>query len=57
MSYAPIAIHAIITLLAFVGLAVKLEHRLTEIETDIKWIKQRLDKHCKSDVTCNQTEP
>ena len=57
MNYLPLIAHVIVTLLAVGALAVKLEHRLTEIETDIKWIKQRLDKHCKSDVTCNQTEP
>lgn len=34
--------HGIVTIFALVGLAMRLEHRLTKIETDVSWIKQRV---------------
>ena len=34
--------HGIVTLIALFGLAVRLENRLTKIETDVSWIKQRV---------------
>jgi len=33
-----LVIHGIVTLLALVGVAVRLEHRITKIETDVKWL-------------------
>lgn len=36
--------HAAITLIAVVGLCLRLEHRLTKIETDLTWLKQ--NQHC-----------
>lgn len=44
MTYLPIILHIIVTVLAVGALAVKVEHRLTQIETDIGWIKEKLDK-------------
>lgn len=36
-----IASHIGITLIAVVGLALRIEHRLTKIETDVSWLKDR----------------
>lgn len=33
--------HACITLVALIGLALRIEHRLTKIETDVSWLKAR----------------
>ena len=33
--------HVAITLVAVVGLALRIEHRLTKIETDVSWLKDR----------------
>lgn len=30
--------HVAVTLVAVVGLALRLEHRITKIETDVKWL-------------------
>ena len=35
--------HLLITLLAVFGVAVRNEHRLTKIETDVKWLKVKFD--------------
>lgn len=46
--------HAVITLIAVVALALRLEHRLTKIETDVTWLKTRLNpglKGAKKNVT------
>jgi len=37
---AQIAGHIFITLIALFGFAVRIEHRLTKIETDVTWLKQ-----------------
>lgn len=34
--------HGFVTIIALVGLAIRLEHRLTKIEIDVSWIKQRV---------------
>jgi len=36
---AQIAGHIVITLVALFSLAVRIEHRLTKIETDVAWLK------------------
>lgn len=38
-----IVIHVVITIAAVVGVAVKIEHRLTDIEADIRWLKRNLN--------------
>ena len=35
--------HLLITLIAVFGVAIRNEHRLTKIETDVSWLKVRLD--------------
>lgn len=35
-----VAGHVAITLVAVVSLALRIEHRLTKIETDVKWLKE-----------------
>lgn len=37
-----IAAHVAITLIAVVTLALRIEHRITKIETDVSWIKQKV---------------
>ena len=39
MELLQIAGHVCITIIAVVGLALRIEHRLTKIETDISWLK------------------
>lgn len=41
--------HICITIVAVVGLALRLEHRLTKIETDVSWLKKNIDIFCKGD--------
>lgn len=33
-----VATHAVITIIAVAGLALRIEHRLTKIETDVVWL-------------------
>lgn len=40
MEYWQVISHVGITVIAMVGLAFRIEHRLTKIETDVNWIKQ-----------------
>jgi len=42
--------HIIITVLAVTALTVKLEHRLTKIETDVEWIKQKINTNLNGDL-------
>lgn len=44
MEYWQVASHVVITIIAVVGLALRQEHRLTKIETDVTWIKATLGK-------------
>jgi len=46
MEAIPVIVHAFITILAVIGLAIRIEHRLTIIETDMKWIKQNVNNQC-----------
>jgi len=39
-----IAVQMIITVLAVTALAIRIEHRLTKIETDLRWVKETVDK-------------
>lgn len=32
--------HGFVTIIALVSLAIRLEHRLTKIETDLSWLKE-----------------
>lgn len=50
---AEIFCHALITVVAVVSLVLRLEHRLTKIETDIVWMKQRIDR---LNSACDETE-
>lgn len=45
-----IAGHVLITLTAVIAIAIRIEHRLTIIETDMKWVKNTLDKTIKGDL-------
>ena len=38
-----IASHVVITIVAVVGLALRIEHRLTKIEMDVTWLKGRMN--------------
>ncbi len=38
--------HVCITLTAVVALALRLEHRLTKIETDVTWLKRNITPLC-----------
>lgn len=42
-----IAGHVLITLTAVIALAIRIEHRLTIIETDMKWLKRNTVTECK----------
>lgn len=54
-----IGAHILVTLVAVVGVAVRMEHRLTKIETDVSWLKanqkcgekgdQKSEDHCEVD--------
>lgn len=44
-----LASHAAITLIAVVTLALRIEHRITKVETDVTWIKLNINKHCNGD--------
>jgi len=47
--------HVAITLVAVVGMALRIEHRLTKIETDIGWLKA--NQRCKEKGDCkNETD-
>ena len=46
-----IASHVAITLIAVVGLALRIEHRLTKIETDVTWLKGRMNPGPKGEET------
>lgn len=39
MEFLQIAGHIVITVIAVAALALRIEHRLTKIETDISWLK------------------
>ena len=56
MNYIASISHIIVTVVAVGALAVKVEHRLTKIETEITWIKQRLDKLCNPGIDTQETE-
>lgn len=38
--------HGIVTIFALVGFAMRLEHRLTKIETDLSWLKENNSRGC-----------
>lgn len=38
--------HVIITIIAVVGLALRIEHRLTKIETDVSWLIKNNSSGC-----------
>jgi len=42
--------HVVITVVAVVGLALRIEHRLTRIETDVTWLKKNINNMCKGDI-------
>ena len=41
--------HAVITVTAVVTLWIRIEHRLTVIETDMKWLKRNALTECNGD--------
>lgn len=43
MQWIYLACHGTVTLIALVGLAIRLEHRLTKIETNVEWLKAKSD--------------
>lgn len=47
MSWVQIISHVCITVLALVALALRTEHRLTRIETDVTWLKRKMGFNCK----------
>lgn len=46
MQWIYIVCHGVVTLTALFGFAIRLEHRLTKIETDVKWIAQSAMAGC-----------
>ena len=44
-----IVFHIVITVAAMVGLAIKIEHRLTDLEADIRWLKRNLNNRTKKE--------
>jgi len=38
-----IACHGVVTITGLFGVWIKLEHRLTKIETDMSWLKKRMN--------------
>lgn len=42
--------HVVITLIAVVALALRIEHRLTKIETDVTWLKHNANAFCKGEL-------
>jgi hypothetical protein len=49
MFYIQIVSHVAITLVAVVSLALRIEHRLTKIETDVTWLKKNVNNNCNGD--------
>lgn len=49
MALIQIISHVCITLTAVVALALRLEHRLTKIETDVTWLKKNATAFCKGE--------
>lgn len=43
-----IAAHGTVTIMGLFGFWIKLEHRLTKIETDMSWLKDKYDQ-CEND--------
>lgn len=41
-----IACHGTVTIISLFGFWIKLEHRLTKIETDMSWLKQNANAGC-----------
>jgi len=41
-----LASHVAITIVAVVGLALRIEHRLTKIETDVTWLTRNIERQC-----------
>lgn len=46
MEMIQLASHVCITLAAVVAVAIRLEHRLTRIETDVSWLKKNITPLC-----------
>lgn len=38
-----IGLHTMVTLLALFAIGLRLEHRLTKIETDVSWLKDKMN--------------
>lgn len=60
MTWIQIISNLCVTVIAVVALALRLEHRLTRIETDVAWLKRRMGFNCKgdSDNECdNKVDP
>jgi len=45
-----IVTHICVTLVALGAVALRVEHRLTKIETDVTWLKETLEKNCTGDL-------
>jgi len=41
-----VAGQAILTIIVVVGFMMKIEHRLSKIETDVEWIKRNIELGC-----------
>jgi len=48
--------HAAITVVALVGLAMRVEHRLTKIETDVAWLKKNARAFCQGEFESETKE-
>lgn len=46
MEWIQLGTHAFITILAVAGLALRIEHRLTKIETDVSWLIKNNSSGC-----------
>ena len=48
--------HVVITLIAVAALAIRIEHRLTKIETDVAWLKKNARAFCQGEFEDERKE-
>lgn len=50
-----IGLHTVVTLLALFTIGLRLEHRLTRIETDLDWLKNEKNPGCDKNQGCDES--
>lgn len=50
-----IGLHTMVTLLALFAIGLRLEHRLTKIETDLNWLKSKRELGCLDNRGCDDS--